>query len=312
VVKHERLEALLARQAGMVSRRQLNALGMDHNVVRHQVEARRWVVRTPVVVSTTTGQLTWVQRAWMGLLHAGPGAAVGGLSAAKIHGLTRWDRGSITILVPDTADLGPMPGVDFVRTRRDIAAMLAPRTRAPVCRLEPAVLLFAGYTRSGRTACGLLAAVVQQRLTTPQALLDEMVLMHPLRRSRLFRTALTDIAGGAESLTEIDVGALCRRFGLPAPHRQARRRDAQGRLRYTDCEWRLADGRTVVLEIDGAFHMEAEHWAADISRERGLVVDGSIVLRCTSFEVRRRPEAVAEDLRAVGVGHPGRVGEASA
>lgn len=308
------LAALLASQAGMVSRRQLNALGLDHNAVRHQVDARRWVVRTPMVVSTTTGELTWVQRAWTGILHAGPGCAVGGLSAAKIQGLRNWERPDITVLVPDTADVAPVDGIDFVRTRRDIEAMKLPGTRAPVCRIEPAVLLFAGYTRSARTANGVLAAVVQQRLTTPDSLLLWLDKMRPLRRAKQFRSTLADIAGGAQSHAEIDIGALCRRNGLPLPGRQVRRRDATGSLRYTDCEWRLSDGRVVVLEVDGGFHMEVEHWAADMPRERGLVVDGSIVLRCTTFELRRDPAAIARDLRAVGVGGlrpSGRGGEPS-
>ncbi len=300
---------LAQRQAGMVSRRQLNALGLDHNYVRHQVQAQRWVARTPLVVSTTTGTLTYAQRAWTGVLHAGAGAAVGGLTAAKIRGLEKWERPRITILVPADADVSDVPGFDFIRTRRDIALMTGPRTRAPVCLIEPAVLLFAGYTRSSRTACGLLAAVVQQRLTTTVELSHWLALMRPLRRAGLFRSTLADLSGGAQSLSEIDIGRVCRRFGLPLPDRQVRRRDQNGALRYTDCEWKLSDGRVVVLEIDGAFHMEAENWMADMTRQRGLVVDGSLVLRCSSMELRRNPRAVARDLSALGVG---RAGEASA
>jgi len=124
------------------------------------------------------------------------------------------------------------------------------------------------------------------------------------------RAALVDVDGGAQSMAEIDIGRVCRRFLLPLPGRQIKRRDQFGVIRYTDCEWRLPNGRVVVLEIDGAFHMEAEHWAADMTRERGLVIDGSTVLRCSSIELRRSPGAIARDLRAVGVG--GRGGEASA
>jgi len=296
--------AVAARQAGMLSRAQLRALGVDRHQVRNQVAAGRWVHRTQLVVSTTTGQLTWAQRAWMGVLHAGPGSAVGGLSAAKIQGLRNWERPEVSVLVPADSDVPASDGLDFVRTRRDIGAMRLPGTTAPVCRLEPSVLLFAAYTGSSRTACGVLAAVVQQRLTTPDALWEWVERMRPLRRARLFRSTLGDIAGGAQSLAEIDVGRLCRRFGLPAPDRQVRRRDASGVLRFTDCEWRLTDGRVVILEVDGAFHLEVEHWVADISRERGLVLEGAVVLRCTTLELRRDPRGVVRDLRAAGIGAP--------
>ncbi len=64
----------------------------------------------------------------------------------------------------------------------------------------------------------------------------------------------------------------------------------------------VEDGRVVVLEVDGAFHMEADHWVADIARERALVLGGAVVLRCTAMELRRSPQSVVRDLRAAGVG----------
>ena len=41
---------------------------------------------------TTTGALTWEQRCWMAVLHAGPRSLLGGLSAAELRGLTGWHR----------------------------------------------------------------------------------------------------------------------------------------------------------------------------------------------------------------------------
>ena len=103
-------------------------------------------------------------------------------------------------------------------------------------------------------------------------------------------------------MSELDVTRMCREHRLPMPTRQVRRRDSAGRLRFTDAEWRLADGRVVVLEVDGGFHMEVEHWSDDIERERGLVATGAIVLRCTSVQLREASWQVARDLRRVGVG----------
>lgn len=299
-------QELAQQQAGMLARRQLLALGVDRHHVHAQVEANRWVLRSPLVVSTVTGVLTFAQRAWLGVLHAGPGCAVGGLTATRIRGLRGWDRDEITILVPQDAEISPVRGIGFVRTRRDIEAMLPPvdgaRRGAPVCMVEPAALLFGAYHQSSRTACGLLAALVQQRLSTADRLARWIDEMQPLRRARLFRATLGDIGGGAQSLAEIDVGRVCRRFGLPAPARQVRRRDRAGRVRFTDCEWRLPDGKRVVLEVDGAFHMEVTSWQSDIARERALVADGVLLVRCTASELRSTPENVVRDLRALGVG----------
>lgn len=74
-----------------------------------------------------------------------------------------------------------------------------------------------------------------------------------------------------------------------------------GRIRFTDCEWRLIDGRTLVLEVDGSFHMESEHWEDDLARHRGLSATDRVIIRCTTRELRDSPEVVARDLIALGV-----------
>ncbi|MBD8868539.1 hypothetical protein [Nocardioides donggukensis] len=294
-------KALAARQQGMLARRQLNRLGFDSDRVRNQLAAGRWSERTPTVVSVTTGPLSWEQRLWLAVLHAGPGALVGGLSAAAVHGLRHWERPTITVLVDDERAFDPVAGVDFFRTRRDRVALRQPALAMPVCRLEPAVLLFAGYERHRRTAHGVLAAVVQQRLTTPERLGEWLATMRPLRRAREFRATLLDLAGGAQSVAEIDVRRLCDRFGLVRPSRQVPRVDRSGRPRWTDCEWRLRTGRTLVLEVDGAFHLDVTHQSRDVRRARRLTTLDRVVLRCTSFELRHEPHEVAADLIALGV-----------
>lgn len=294
-------ERVAARQQGMLTRRQLSRLGLDRNYVRVQLAARRWQQVTATVLATTTGELTRAQLEWAGVLHAGPGSALGGLTAAERHGLRGWPRPEVTVLIGESVNVEPLPGVAFVKTRRDIVGFQASRSALPTWQLEPAVLLFAGYTRSSRTAVGLLAATVQQKLTSPARLLGWVARMRPLRRAAAFRVSLEDMSGGAQSLAEIDVGRVCRAAGLPAPMRQTRRIDPSGRLRYTDCEWRLLDGRVVILEVDGAFHMDVEHWEEDMGRERQLVAEGCILVRCTARELRHRPERVVRDLVALGI-----------
>jgi len=294
-------EPLAQLQAGLLSRRQLNGLGYSRHYVRRQIDARRWVERTPSVIATTTGQPHRDQLFWLGPLHAGGQALVGGLSALERHGLRNWHRDDITVLVDDELAFDAVSGLGFFRTRRSLGAFRDPRSELPLCRVEPAALLFAAYERSSRTAQGLLAAVVQQRLSDVDRLLCELERLRPVRRAKLFRTLLGDIAGGAGSLAEVDVVRVCRRFNLPQPLRQVRRRDASGRLRFTDAEWVLRDGTVLVLEIDGAFHMEVEHWEADLARQRGLSAPGRVIVRCTARELRDRPDVVVRDLKALGL-----------
>ena len=300
-----RWELLAQQQHGMLAVRQLTRLGVPRGVVRHRLATEMWVQRTEHVVSTTTGELIGSQRMWLGVLHAGNGALIGGLTAAGVHGLRNWARDEATVLVDDEWSFEPVPGIQFVRTRRclpDFAAARHPLRRTlPVCQLEPAALLFAGYERHRRTAHGVLAAVVQQQLTSAEALRHWLERMRPLRRAREFRRVLLDIETGAQSAAELDVSRMCRTFGLPMPGRQRPRRDRAGKSRFTDCEWRLADGRLLILEIDGGFHLAIQHYDEDMKRQRKLITRQATVLRCGAAELREDPGSVAQDLFAMGV-----------
>jgi hypothetical protein len=291
---------LAHRQAGLVARRQLLRLGYGDHYADSQIAAERWQLVSDVVICTTTGALTREQLMWVGVLHAGHGSAIGGLTALERRGLQNWHREEITVLLAKSHNLEPVTGVRFVQTRRPVG--LYATGSPPTWRPEPAALLFAGYQRSRRTADGLLAAVVQQRLTTPERLLSEIEQMRPLRWAKPFKRTLGMISAGAHSLAEMRVVRMCREHGLPLPDQQSPRRDSSGRLRYCDAAWRVRGGRFVILEIDGGFHMEVEHWELDIARERDLVTTGAIVLRCTARELDEEPHRIAASLRCVGVG----------
>ena len=295
------IQDLVATQSGLLARRQLTARGIAWDAVDHHIRAGRWLARTPRVISTTTGTLDPEQRRWLAVLHAGPRSLLGGLTAAEHHGLTRWDREAITVLVGDELAFEPVEGVHFFRSRRSFELLHDPGSALPSARLEPAVLMWAGYDAPPRAAHAVLASAVQQRLTTPDRLMRWIDLLRPLRRAPAFRATLGDIVGGSHSGAELDVLRLCRCFGLRVPDRQHPRRDRSGRRRWTDCEWDLPDGSVLVLEVDGSFHMEVEHWGADKKRARRLTTRDRTVVGCTAYELRHEAGEVARDLIALGV-----------
>lgn len=294
-------------QAGLITRRQLSAAGISPHAVAHRVGAERWQLPAPDVVATFTGTLSTPQRLWLGALHGGPAALVSGVHAASRFGLTGWDRPVVTILVPYRGKVpSPLEGFRFVRSRRDLKELRSERLAIPACKFHVALLLFAADKREGeRSAIGILAAAVQQRLTTAAVLLERLELMLPLRRAAVLRQALADIAGGAQSMAEVDLARVCRRFGLRQPARQVKRRDAGGVERFTDAEWRRADGQIVVLEVDGGFHLEVGQWQDDIARQRALSEPGRIIVRCTARELRDSPARVVADLTRLGVPRSG-------
>ena len=287
-------------QAGLLSHRQLRELGVTRGEVRNHVRVGRWAVRSGEVLSTTTGPLSPEQRLWLGVLHAGPSAMVGALSAATARGLRRWERDDITILVGNTHSFEPLPGYRFFRTRRPYGVLLGAGA-LPTCRLEPAVLMFAAHEPHVRTALGCVAASVQQRLTTADALVAWVDRLAPLRRSRDLRALLTEVGDGAHSMAEVDLRRACRTFGVVPPRSQRSRRDNRGVRRYTDAEWLLPDGRVLVLEVDGGFHDDPTQSTSDRRRNRRLAHARRVVVQCSAWELRHEPAEVMHDLVALGV-----------
>jgi len=297
----DRLWAGLAEaQAGLLSHRQLRELGVSRGEIRNHLRVGRWAVRSAAVISTTTGPLSPEQALWLGVLHGGPTAMVGALSAATRRGLKRWHRDEITILVGNPLSFEPLPGYRFFRTRRPYKVLLGSGD-LPACRLEPAVLMFAAHEPHLRTALGAVTATVQQRLTTTDALDNWIDRLAPLRRSRDLRALLADVSDGAHSMAEVDLRKACRTYGVEPPRSQRQRTDRRGRTRYTDAEWLLPDGRVLVLEVDGAFHDDVMQASEDRVRNRRLTNARRVVVQCSAWELRHEPWEVIQDLVALGV-----------
>lgn len=297
------LRATIAEQHGVVRRSQLYAGGWTRHQIDHELDVGRWQQLAPEVFSQTTGVLTHVQRLWLGVLHAGSPAALTHATACIEAGVRRWPSQDIHVICRKSRTTPRMKGFCFHETRRPFEQWVLVGSSPPRLELEYAALLRAERERSVKVGVGLLAATVQQNLTTTEQLYLASLEIRKLRHGETLRLALADIAGGAHSFAEIEIGRICYEHGLAAPTRQALRHDRDGRRRYLDCVWELADGTVVVLEIDGSFHLQTENWWRDMQRERGLVIDKARVLRCSTFELRADPGRIVADLRAIGVPH---------
>jgi hypothetical protein len=306
------LRDLGTRQCWVFSRDQLRGRGWGSNRVQHEIDMRRWSELAPNVVLAHNGRPDYVQRLWCGHLHAGTNSAITHMTACHHAGL-RWTARDerVHVITPKGDLVQPLEGYFFHQTRRPYWRWVESAPPGPPrIGLPHAAMLTAERDHSVRRAVGLLAATVQQGLTDVERLQLALTQIRKVRHGRVFGYALGDIAGGAQSFAEIDIGRLCRDMGLQPPMRQTKRRDKEGRWRFLDLEWILPDGRRIVLEIDGSFHMRVEHWSSDVRRERAVVISGATVLRCTSIEIRLTPYDVLSDLRAVGV--PTLVPDASA
>jgi len=299
--RHVTLVPTAVAQSGVLSRAQLAEHGLSHGEIEHEIEAGRWRSVGPTVVALHNGQLDRAQVLWLAVLHAGPRAAISHITACELAGL-RWTAQPLVHVLAPKGDLAsPVPGVFFHQTRRRYDGWVVRDGGVPRIGPPHALLLTAERDHNLRRAIGPVAAGVQQGLAEPERLAHAVVEIRKLRHRQPILLALDDMAGGAASFAEIDAGRVCHEAGLVPPTRQARRRDSHGKWRYLDLEWVLPDGRIVVLEVDGSFHMLTENWAADMKRERAVVLTGRTVLRCSTVELRLEPAAVLADLAGAGI-----------
>lgn len=295
------LQPVADQQSRVVSVRQLREAGWSRHHVAHEIEYGRWTAVAPEVVALQNAPLSGEQMLWLGVLHAGPDSALSHRTACRLNNLAGWEGDLIEVLMAKSHTVDRLPGFMFHETRRDFRPWLHPVRQPPMLALEFAALLTAERQRRIPPGIGVLAACVQQRLTTAARLFTASTSITKLRHGHHFRLALWDIQGGSHSFAELDVAYKCRAFGLIPPTRQRIRFDATGRKRYLDVEWELADGTVIILEIDGSFHLFTDHWWRDMKRERHLVVSGPKVLRCSSIEARLEFPEIARDLRQIGV-----------
>jgi len=286
---------LAAAQDGVVTRAQLREHGYTESAVRARLRVQRWQAFGSRVVVLHNGPLTTRQRWWAAVLSQHR-AALAGITAAAELGLTGFDDGSVHLLVPFGARRHPAPGARIHVSRRFSAADIHPARSIPTTRVERALIDGASWMAPERKACAVLAAGVQQRLTTAQRLQPELAAARGARHHRLLTHVLWDIEGGAQSFAEVDVGRLARLAGLPAPKRQVFRYDRAGRRRWLD-----ADFEGFSVEVDGAVHLKPLSYWDDMERQNDLIiVTGKPILRFSTVAFRIAPNVAIAQLAGAG------------
>ncbi len=293
------LRELASQQAGIVHRDQLAALGVTKNHVRSQLRAQRWQAITPNVIGLMTGVLTEGQLQRSALLHAGPRALLDDRTVLSLGGLRGWESGMTHVLAPHGVVISPMRGVVFHRSRHLDGADATIHGGVRCTTVERAAVNAASRQRSPRSASGLVIAVVQQRLSTPLAMLECLERLTKVRHVDAIRDSLVHAAGGADSLSEVDVTRLLRRAGLTSFRRQHVVRTADGPRPY-DVVVDLPDGTLLLVEVDGVFHDDPVRRARDLAKDAAATALGHQVLRIPVHLLRpeaRRIEAQFEEIR---------------
>jgi hypothetical protein len=302
----DRFLLLAATQTDVVRRSQLSEVGLTAGTVDRMIDARRWQTDgNGLVVVLHNGPLTRDQQQSIAVLAGGAVCALAARTAAARCGLVGWQsEDAVTeVLVPRGTTYPDLrlAAVKVHESRRFTADDIHPGAWPLRVGVERALVDAACWSRQPRTACGVLAAGVQQRLTTATRLMPELELAGKVRFHRLLMRVLSDIEGGAQSVSEIDFVRFCARNGLPKPKHQAVRRDARGRRRYLDAVL-VGPAGEVRVEIDGALHLVVQTYWQDMSRGNDLVIARQSHLRFPSFVIYANDaEAVAQLKAALGL-----------
>jgi hypothetical protein len=262
---------------------------LTRDALRWRVTSGRWQQPCRGVVVAQSGPLTEIQVLRIVALWAGPGAALAGLTAATLDGLTGFaDLGKpadrpIHVLVPAFCPVRRQrPRLPLVvhYSRLLGGDDVHPLRQPPRTRIARSLVDAAAWMATDRGAQAVLAAGVQQRLARVADLTAVVARNQRLPRRVVIKATLDDIAGGAQALSELDFTRLLRRHRLPEPDRQAQRRDASGRRRWLDAVWEAA---RLIVEVDGIHHMDAAQYWADTERDNDFILGGYRVLRFPAF-----------------------------
>ena len=293
------MDDMLACQDGVLDIR-LALSRMSPGALRWRLQSGRWQQPCRGIVVAQSGPLSSMQMLRVAVLWAGPGSALGGLTAAKLQGFRGFDaKGDVIYLVRPVGRAQrrtkPPTRVAVHYSRNLTPADIHPVRQPPQTKIARSLVDAAAWMGTDRGAQAVLAAGVQQRLVRVADLTAEVERNERVRRRGLMRETLEDIAGGAHALSEIDFSRLVvRRFGLPEPDRQVPRRDANGKRRWLDVVWEQA---TLIVEIDGAGHIDVLQYWDDMDRGNDFTLKHYRVLRYAAFVIRYRPEYVASQIR---------------
>lgn len=284
----QRLAAIAKRQYGVVSRRQLRALGLGSGAIDSRLRSGRLHAVHRGVYAVGHAGLN--QRGiWLAAVLAhGEGAVLSHLSAAALWGL-----------------LPPAQPVDVTSTHGRPGRRGIRLHRAAVHAEERVTRHGVPVTSVARTLLDVAETPSERRLRRAYEEADRLGLLNrnALKRAcdrgrgrhgltALGRLSAEERGGATRSSLEDLFLALCRTHGLPTPAVNAFLLGFE-----VDALW---PEQRLVAELDGfAFHRHRAAFERDRSRDAALQAAGYRVVRFTYRRLQREPGAVAGELRSL-------------
>jgi hypothetical protein len=285
---------LLALQSGVASRRQLTQVGVAPHDLQRMVRRRELVRVHDGVFVDHTGELTWLQRAWVGVQLAWPSALShdSALRATDGPGRTGRDDSVIHLAVARDRRLLVPAGYRLHRMAR-LHSQVMWNASPPRVRVEEALLDVAAGKAGDFDAIAVLADAVQARRTVPSRLRDRLDARARMPRRDFLRGVLTDLDLGTCSVLEHGYLTLVEQpHGLPTAARQVS--DSRNGPLFRDVLYtNVFPGLPV--ELDGRmWHDSPARRDADMDRDLDAAVDGLWTIRLGWGQVFGRPCSTAQ------------------
>src|SRR4051794_20050818 len=280
-----RIAALAARQHGVITARQLAALGLAQQTLSDHVrEGRlhrlhRGVYAVGHTVLTTRGH-------WMAaVLAAGPGAALSHASAAALWDLRRSAATVVDVSVPNRAGRMKRRGLRIHRPRTLRLTEVTSHQGIPVTTPARTILDLAGTLQPHRLERLLDQAEILELTDYPA--LDAIARAHAGHR---VRRILAEYEAGA-TLKRSDLErlflAICDTHGLPAPQ-------VNHPVAGEEVDFLFAEQRLIVETDSWRFHKTRQAFERDRRRDATHLRAGYRTLRLTDRQLERRSREVAE------------------
>jgi hypothetical protein len=283
---HPAARALLADQSGVASRAQLLAAGLAPHDIARLVRRRELTALHAGVYVDHTGEPTFLQRCWGGVLLLWPAALAGetALRAAEGPGSRRRDQ-PIRVAVHRRRRVVARDGLEVVRTDR-VDEQVLWNVGPPRFRYEEAAVDVAAEAVSDFAALDSLSRAVQSRRTTAERMLASARSRTRLGRRAWIESVLLDVAAGTCSVLEHGyLHWVERPHGLGDPRRQVVDRLGAGSV-YRD----VVHPCGLVVELDGRlFHDTARQRDKDFDRDLDAAAGGARTVRLSYGQVFDRP-----------------------
>lgn len=281
------LLAVVAGQAGVVSRPQLLRAGMPGSSIAARVDRGRWQRVHPGVYGTFTGTLPWEARLWAAVLYVGPGALLSHQTAAEVLGLADERSQVIHVTIPGHRRVRLPHGLAVHHSSFDYPRWRPQRGLPPYTFYADTVIDLVAACDTLDDVVAWVSRAITRHLASAGDLKTSAAARGRLRWRRQLGEVIDHVAGGSHFPLEYRYDRdVERAHGLPTAVKQVRFTRPDGSSGFRD---RCYTGYGLIIELDGRGYHPPGQRGKDQARDNEAAATTGATLRYGWADVERTP-----------------------